>query len=1175
MKSLRRALMLLTAAAWTLSAAAQPVITPDLPVLNLDELGVYEIGYAYRGEAEQLFPLGWSGFYEENTGVACEPYGTQNGESAFFLGVPWRNGTGITFQQFVFNLPAQATNIFLRGATAMQSGYAALSDGVTFRLYANGTKLFDYQQTNDVWLPFEYNFTALRGSNLTLRFEVDPGPDNNPAFDYSLWGDRQLVIEGYTPIAPSHPAPLPLVLSNLWSGQSLEVAPQSAFAGTNTQSLSNGVASFRYTGPDGVLEYQWNAPPLSNDWLFGDLALVAQMTGDAAVTVPLANSARISWTQTATAVSNSWEQDGSSITLVRAYNVGSSSATVRITGQLLSKTLALSVSADLPQVTAFDAGAWGPVVHRPQVIVPYYPGAAYYLSQEGLFVNSLLDWTASSASLQTGNQATYDALTDGTRVPLNERVLFTAGWHLDEVLPNPPSPPSPWRDFLANKIVLDIWGGTFPTIGTNLTLLADYGITNCVAIIHDWQRSGFDNALPSHYPANAAYGGDIAMSNLVATAASLGILCALHENYADYYPDYDFFDANDISLDSTGQQKLAYYNPTTQIQSFAEKPNAVLRLAATQSPVIQQRYNTRAGYIDVNSAEAPWLYVDDRAGEVGAGQLSRVWDIHRQLWAYERTTHNGPMFGEGNGHFYWSGCLDGVEAQFGSGWPGNGGFTAPLAVDFDLLKMHPLQFNHGMGYYNRWLPSASFQTNWLSGPVPMSVLDRYRLQEVAYGHAGFLDATVYSMIPIAWLEQHLVSPVTSLYATAKPVEISYESNGAWLDATAMAKLNPNNTNNYHVRILYDDGLTLTANGASSNWTTGSWTLPDLGWVAEGAGITAGTILRSNVVSDFADTGDTLFFSARSASDWNLSNYRHIYPTVSSFQQTGTRAFQAAYIWDVRDRLSRDYTVFVHFSTNGVIAAQQDHPASPATSQWQPNQTVNDGPWSLTLPANLPDGDYDWLIGLYDPNDGSRVALQGVDDGTSSIRLGTLHLANAGATVTFSPETNAPTADPTPLYEPHLNQSNVVVDFGALQTDGSVWLHREGNIWHLKTWPRERNFTLDLSLARFAQPVQVQCTGGGASQVLPTTTGSRWQLPLNGSSEYQWTAPTPTLSMTYSNAAVIVSWPASVVGYNLETSDNLAANATWNPVTNQPGTGDVFSIILSPARSHQFYRLRLH
>src|SRR5512139_2684081 len=118
-----------------LSAGAQPAITPDLAQLNLDELGVYSVGYAYRGQPEQQFPLGWSGFFEERTGVACEPYGQQNGRRAFLLHCPWRNGTGIAFQQFVFRLPAEATAIRLRGATAMKSDIVTNSDGVTFRLY--------------------------------------------------------------------------------------------------------------------------------------------------------------------------------------------------------------------------------------------------------------------------------------------------------------------------------------------------------------------------------------------------------------------------------------------------------------------------------------------------------------------------------------------------------------------------------------------------------------------------------------------------------------------------------------------------------------------------------------------------------------------------------------------------------------------------------------------------------------------------------------------------------------------------------------------------------------------------------------------------------------------------------------------------------------------------------
>jgi hypothetical protein len=763
---------------------------------------------------------------------------------------------------------------------------------------------------------------------------------------------------------PAHPAPPRLDLSKLWSGQSMEVAPRGGFSGRSTVTLSNGVVCFRYTGPDGVLEYQWRRPRSASDGLFGTITLNARMTGDTPASVPLGGLASLAWDQAASPADSGWTRTNAGYTLWRTFKVGSNSATVRITGEMVGKSLALAMTCDQPRITALDIGGWGPVARQRQVVVPYYTGSVYYLPQENLFVNALLDWTASAATSHSGARANYGARTDGTRAPLRERAIFTAAWHLAEVLPNPPNPPSPWRKYLANKIILDTWGGTFTNLADNLSKLADYGITNCVALIHVWQRSGYDNGLPMHYPANASYGGDAGMSRLVATGARLGILCALHENYVDYYPNYDFYNTNDIALNSDGQLQHAWYNAGTRIQSYAVKPNAILRLAATQSPGIRRRYASRAGFLDVHSSVPPWFHVDMRAAEIGAGQFSRVWDIHRRLWAYERQNYNGPVLGEGCNHWFWSGGLDGVEAQFGIGWLYNGGFTAPLAVDFDLLKIHPLQFNHGMGYYSRWWPTESYQTNW-SGPVPMVVLDRYRVQEVAYGHAGFLDNLVYAKIPLAWLEHHLLSPVTARYATARPLEILYENNGAWLDGTTAAKLDSPEVWN-RVRVRYENGLTVTANTGSNAFSTGQWLLPDLGWVAQGAGVTAGTTLRDGIVTDFSDTGETLFLNARPAADWG----------------------------------------------------------SPAFT-------------------------------------------------------------------------------PAAWYDRHLNSSNCVVDFGDARTDGSIWLHREGRVWHLKTWPHGRNFTLQFNRSRFRQPAKVRSVGGAATEVLPARAGSRWELPLNGASEYQW------------------------------------------------------------------------
>ena len=154
-----------------------------------------------------------------------------------------------------------------------------------------------------------------------------------------------------------------------------------------------------------------------------------------------------------------------------------------------------------------DSGTWGPVMRRRIIPVPYFTGQVMYLPVEGLFVSTGFDWTFSGATSLDGPRALYAPLTDGSRNSLRERVAFTAAWHLDEVLPNIPNPPSPFLRTLSQRIVLDIWGGRYSDIARKLEVLSSYGINHCVAIIHDWQRSGYDNALPSALASRCRQGG--------------------------------------------------------------------------------------------------------------------------------------------------------------------------------------------------------------------------------------------------------------------------------------------------------------------------------------------------------------------------------------------------------------------------------------------------------------------------------------------------------------------------------------------------------------------------------------------------------------------------------------------------------------------------------------------
>ena len=139
-----------------------------------------------------------------------------------------------------------------------------------------------------------------------------------------------------------------------------------------------------------------------------------------------------------------------------------------------------------------------------------------------------------------------------------------------------------------------------------------------------------------------------------------------------------------------------------------------------------------------------------------------------QLFQFERDTHGGPFLGEGANQFYWAGLCDGVEGQV------EGGEDHVPLLDFDLLKLHPQMVNHGMGYYERWFGRTN-QTRWGIDAANLEQIDKYRAQEIAYGHAGFVGAN--STANPWWVarEHHLMHPIQELYGAAKRPRLSMRS----------------------------------------------------------------------------------------------------------------------------------------------------------------------------------------------------------------------------------------------------------------------------------------------------------------------------------------------------------------------------------------------------------------
>jgi hypothetical protein len=882
----------------------------------------------------------------------------------------------------------------------------------------------------------------------------------------------------------------PTTSSELYSGP--VVIPEAPATETiNAIAVAKGVSSqivsavytIAPTGPT-----FWTAPPIGSVNELGTILLVqgAQpgqvllypyITGNAGLLVCKATS---------------WNSSGTQLTVT--YSMGGTTVhvVIQVTGS--STGVQAQLDADQPVITSVNMGTLAPALGAQAIPVPYYTSNIWYAQNASLYMNAWWDWHGTHATSLNGTGAQYATKTNGTLNIMHELLEVVVSANVDAVLPATGNSPSPYMSTLSGRMVLDIWDQGFSGIQQGLASLAGYGITNCVAIIHEWQFFGYDNGLPQHYPANPGFGGGAPLQAAIAQGNANGCLTAVHENYVDYYPDYPLFNTSAIALNSNGTQMDSWLNPTTGIQSFSTKPAWMVTNASTQSPIIHQQYGTTADYQDVLSAAPISSHGDMDSSVAGSGMLTSWMTGNESLWAYERATHNGPVLGEGNNHWIYSGLLDGVEAQLGAGGvPANSDAALPLFVDFDLLTLHPLQVNHGMGYYERWTSSAGSLTT-------TTQMDAYRMQEIAFGHAPFLSDSAWSNIWSAFEESNLATPVAASYGTAQATSIQYGINGAWV-SSSVAALSGQFT---QVQVGYNNGLTVLANASGSPLTWNSLLIPQYGWAAKGPALLAYTAQCGTTICDYAQTPVSVFANARNQADeQNVSNYAA--PSVGGIQMGGSRTFQITYDWSVfrSPGTAISYIAFVHFvndsevtATNPGIVFQGDYTPSPPTTLWSAGQSITEGPLTVTIPSSVADGTYSIRIGLYNPANNVRLPLGGDNDGTGRYIIGYISISGNGTQVTFTPP-------PAPTPDPRLNAAGTIVSFPTVQTDGMVSITQVNGQWVLRPYPQYRNFTVLLSSAEFPEPANVSANGNVTSVVVPISNGPYWQLVLNNSSSYSW------------------------------------------------------------------------
>jgi len=503
-----------------------------------------------------------------------------------------------------------------------------------------------------------------------------------------------------------------------------------------------------------------------------------------------------------------------------------------------NKSMLVDVQAEGVSASRLDIGNAKGLVSPKAVYFPYltygddWPKTVCSQGPESLiFLWAACDYYRSDASelfgtpmlrlqdsfLYTGGSL-YNPTTAGERNPLRERIFVNISRDVQETLPNIPNPDSDTIEVARSRLWRNIGHAHQYDM---LKRYKAYGIDHFIACTHEvgWRESGESFTLRDQ-PADSI--GEERLAEFSAFVRGLGYHFGTYTNYADFAPVNANWDENAVCMNSNGTWKRAWP------RCYTLKPLRAAEFEAVYAPRIHARYGTNAQYCDVHTAFKPWTHTDYDARTPGAGMFKMQFNAYARLLYNESIAHKGPVFSEGNYHWFYAGIVDGNYATivpYGQGWK-----IEPL-VDFDLLKMHTKMTDFGMGFGEMYYGLNT--TWWRAEPGPHNPwFDRFTAATIAFGHIGFLtyewgfEATLKGYYQLQALQQR--------YAGIPVREIRYHDGQELVDTSTAIFTDAYKRR--HIFVEYENGLRLWVNlNMTADWPVDldgiDYLLPPTGYLA--------------------------------------------------------------------------------------------------------------------------------------------------------------------------------------------------------------------------------------------------------------------------------------------------------------------------------------------------------
>ena len=467
-----------------------------------------------------------------------------------------------------------------------------------------------------------------------------------------------------------------------------------------------------------------------------------------------------------------------------------------------------------------------------RIRIPYLPYGEVELLADGRFRYAYYDWTASDASEIVFDKETrrpiarYYPKLDGTYNAFREKPVVKTSARFEDVLPDIPNPPSPWRKVAGTHV----WRGHAASDRARDRAVwqaaYDHGIRKVCVTDHEtmWRDGG--EAFTMKTEAAPGKGGDAeqrAFSDFM--NRRLGYWYGPYNNYTDYQPsNARWWNVDRVTRTADGNLCPAW------LRSYSPKATRILDICREVVPAAQAKFAFRGAYCDVHTAVTPWSRTDYDPREPGAGMFRTVYEAYCALLDLQKRLWEGPVWSEGGCHFMYAGHADGNYARDSYDFQ-----EGAWLVDFDVLKLHPLECDFGMGALFHFAPSKDPKDRGYYRPAMPEgrarFLDEYIAATLAFGHAGYLvldwcwepmkifgpaycgggKETFDEGMPVAMKSYFMTQAIAARYTQSTADEIRYfDASGAALDTSAAVRDGAIARRQVYVR--YANGTHVLVNG---------------------------------------------------------------------------------------------------------------------------------------------------------------------------------------------------------------------------------------------------------------------------------------------------------------------------------------------------------------------------